>query len=48
MTNAIWFSKAKQYLIVAVSCFAAVTALFYISYISALLNPEFYEKFSSR
>ena len=44
MTNAIWFSKAKQYLIVAVSCFAAVTALFYISYISALLNPEFYEK----
>jgi len=44
MTNAIWFRKAKQCLIVAVSCFAAVAALFYISYICALLNPAFYEE----
>jgi|LFRM01.2.fsa_nt_gb hypothetical protein len=44
MTNAIWFRKTKQYLIFAISCFAAVTALFYISYICALLNPSFYEK----
>jgi hypothetical protein len=44
MTNAIWFSKAKQYLIVAVSCFIAITALFYLSYICALMNPVFYER----
>jgi len=44
MTNTIWFSKAKQYLIVAVSCFIAITALFYLSYVYALMNPEFYEK----